>query len=163
MRSVSASLHVAENAPYEARLVRVPDGRRAPLALLDPVFLGYAGLILGAPFAGLCALYNAVLLRRLSLAVEAIAVGLGSWLLFWPVANWIYDLGLDNVRLIRLVLKAIAVGLGALLASRQWPHVRGHRVLDGQIVPLLWCVVIGFALVMWMPAGLALRLLGWVR
>jgi hypothetical protein len=127
---------------YQPLLSRVPDARRAPFPLVDPVLLGYLSFILGAPAAALCATYNALLLRRWLLALESAAVGLVAWFAFEPSITYVYEQTLDiNIAFIILRLAGLAVGV--FLAWRQWPHLRGHVFLDGKVVPILWGVIAG--------------------
>jgi len=141
-------------------LQRVPDGRRASLPLLSPVFFPYAALMLGPAVAGACALYNAVALRRGGLAVVAVVLGLLGWVGFGFVVAAAVAGGLENGLLALLPARLLNVGFGTLLAWSQWGHVRGHQFLDGKAVPLLHAVLVAFAAIFIIPLRARLLLEG---
>ena len=127
---------------YAPVLARVPDARRGPFPLFDPVLLAYLSLVLGAPLACLAGLVNAVALRRTRLALIALGLGVAGWLGFGAISEGLYDGGVRNLPLIFLAARVFHIAVGATLAWSQWAHVRGHRFLDGRTLPTLGGVVV---------------------
>lgn len=138
----------------------LPDARRALWPLLPPAALAYLALMLGAAPAALCALYNAVALRRPRPAALAIVVGVVGWVGFGVVFGLLVAAGLKPVALAVLFARIVNVGLGVLLAWSQWAHARGHGFLKGRMLPLLPIVLAAFAAVMLLPHRLWLLLQG---
>jgi hypothetical protein len=145
---------------YAPTLARVPDARRAPFPLCDPVLLAYLSLVLGAPLASVAGFVNAAALRRLPLALTALALGTAGWFGFGALANGLYEGGLRNVPLVILIARVFHIAVGALLAWTQWAHVRGHRFLDGRTVSTLGGVVLATVLALSLPPRVLLRMWG---
>ena len=145
---------------YTPSLARVPDARKAPFPLLDPVLLAYLSLVLGAPVACLAGLVNAVALRRPRLALIALALALVGWFGFWAVAEGAYRGGLRNLPLVILLARVFHIAIGALLAWSQWAHLRGHQFLDGRTVSTLAGVVFATIAHLAMPTKAVLWLWG---
>jgi hypothetical protein len=148
------------SASYLPALARVPDARRAPLPLFEPVLLAYVALLLGAPVASLLALFNAAVLRRPGPALLAAAAAAGSWLGFAALVSVLWELGARNVPLIILGGRIVHLLVGVLLAWSQWAHHRGHVFLDGREVPLLPAVLTAMALNYVLPFPFLLWLWG---
>jgi hypothetical protein len=146
--------------PYRPVLSRVPDGRRANAPLFDPLFFGYAALMLGAFPASLAALYNAAALRRWKTAALAVLIGIGGWVGFGLVLGALFLAGVKNAALAVFAGRVFSIALGALLAYTQWGHVRGHRILGGRRVPLLYAVLGALALQLVLPRRVILLLIG---
>jgi hypothetical protein len=123
-------------------LARVPDARRGPFPLFDPVLLAYLSLVMGAPLACLAGLVNAIALRRVRLAAIALVLGVVGWLGFGLIAEGLYGRGLRNFPLIFLAARVFHIAVGAALAWSQWAHLRGHRFLDGRTIPTLGGVIV---------------------
>jgi hypothetical protein len=136
---------------YAPVLARVPDARRGPFPLFDPVLLAYLSLVLGAPLACLAGLVNALALRRLRPAIVALVLGVVGWVGFGAIAEGLYDGGLRNLQLIVLGARVFHIAVGAALAWSQWAHVRGHRFLDGRTIPTLGGVVVATAALFLVP------------
>lgn len=145
---------------YAPALAREPDARRAPFPLCDPVLLGYLSLVLGAPLACLAGLVNGVGLRRPRLVLIAIVLGVLGWFGFGAVIELLDRSGIRNVPLILLIARMWHIAVGALLAWSQWPHVRGHRFLDGRTVSTLGGVILATAASLALPFPTLLRLWG---
>ncbi len=150
----------ATGAPYEPVLEGMPDARQAPIPLLSPVFLAYIALILGAPVAAACAAFDAAVLRRGRLAAAMLAVGAASWFAFMPIVKLLVGAGLGDLSMVLTLMRLFAIGVGVALAVKLAPHFRGHMVLGGVEVPLMHCVVAGYALALFLPNHILMLLLG---
>lgn len=140
--------------PDQPMLQGVPDARRAPLPLFEPVTIGVLALMIGAPLACILALLNGLQLRRLSLIVMAAVVGpativLGQWVFEVLVEN-----GLENISLLLLGVRLLYVAAGLLLGWQQWLHVKGHALLGGRTVPAALAVGIALGAAFLMPGRL---------
>lgn len=150
---------MASAASYQPVLGGVPDARKSPIPLVDPILLGYLSFILGAPFAAACGTLNALLLRRWLLALESLAIGALAWFAFEPSMLYLLEQTRDvNLSFIALRLGGLAVGAG--LAWRHWPYVRGHVFLEGKTVPVLWGVIGGILLGTQLSRKILLTLMG---
>jgi hypothetical protein len=147
-------------AVYAPKLARVPDARKAPFPLLDPVLLAYLSLVMGAPLCCLAGFVNGIALRRARLALLALGLGVVGWFGFWAVAEGAYRGGLRELPLVILAARAFHIAIGALLAWSQWAHLRGHQFLDGRTVPTLGGVVIATAAALALPTKTLLWLWG---
>jgi hypothetical protein len=147
--------------PYRPLLGRVPDGRKARVPLFDPILFGYLSVMAGSGVGALPALYNAIALRRFGRAAVAVALGLMGRLGFHLLIGAASAAGITNVALVFLMGRLLHLGFGILLAWSQWGTVRGHRVLGGRIVPLLYCVLTTFVILQFLlPFKMLLFLLG---
>ena len=145
---------------YTPALQRVPDARKAPFPLPDPVLLGYLSLVVGAPLACLVGAVNGVALRRPRLVLIALGLGVVGWFGSWAVAEGVYRGGVHSLALVILSARVLHVAVGALLAWSQWAHLRGHRFLGGRVVPTLGGVVLATALHLALPWTAVLWLWG---
>lgn len=145
--------------PDQPILQHVPDARKAPLWLFQPVTIGVLALMLGAPVASLLALLNGLQLRRPKLILLALAVGPGSvvlgMLIFGLLASW----GVENISLLLLAVRIVYVGAGLLLGWQHWNHVKGHLLLGGRTVHVAATVGIALALIFLLPG----RVLVWLE
>jgi hypothetical protein len=149
-------------AVYRPVLGSVPDGRRSRLPLFDPLFCGYLAPMLGSLVAAVPAVYNAIALRRVAPALVALAIGIGGRDGFGFLLVSLVESGVKNIALVVLAGRVFHAVLGILIGASQWPYVRGHRILGGKTLPLLYGVLAAVALTALLPGKLTLALLGLV-
>lgn len=142
------------------RLRHVPDGRKARLPLLPPVFFCYSSLVLGSAVAAAGAMWNAALLRRWRLLAGSLVLGLAGFFLFLLVLVSAHTLGLREPAALLLVGRLWHFGVGFVLYRAHRLHALGNDVLGGREVPILPCVLVVFALGMILPFPVRMLLLG---
>ena len=141
-----------------AVLQSVPDGRVAPIPLARPELLIYLALLIGIVPTALLTLGVGASLRRGRLVLQAAAIGLLGFLL--PLAVFLAGLAIAgealHVPLAFVVVRVLSVGFGWVLYTVARPHVRGHQVLGGRTLPLLWVLGPAFALTLLAPGPVVL-------
>ena len=66
--------------------------------------------------------------------------------------------GPSRLALFMLVLRVLSIGLGFMLYRSLVPSTRGHRILGGRELPLLWLLVPALALVFLVPGEVRIAL-----
>lgn len=141
-------------------LAQVPDGVRAPFPVLPAMAYVYLALLVGivpTALAGLVFLGAAQsgrgVLASLAVGAAGFVVPFGVLLAFSPFVQ-----GAEALGPALLAMRILAVGLGFLLYRVAKPVVRGHQLLDGGELPLLWVIGPAFALLFLAPAELVFGL-----
>ena len=146
---------------YSPVLSTMPDGRLTPWPLLPAFVIGYVGLVFGAGVAGLAALYNALLMRRLPLAAIGLVVGVAGWFAFPLFVEWIYNLfGPEMVRYVGLWMHGYGAFFGLMLAIYQSHYIRACTIIDSETAPLLPAVIGVYVASIIIPVELKLMLHG---
>jgi hypothetical protein len=115
-------------------LQREPDARKAPVAAFGEVTPLYLALMLGVPLAALTVLWNAVWMRRPGRALSSLVLGVAGSVACTLALGAAVKAG-ANVSLAFFVAQITAVGVGFVLYRLQRSIVRGHRLLQGRVVP----------------------------
>lgn len=146
--------------PSKPLLRRHPDARKGRAPLLHPILLPYLALMFGSAVAGLAGTFNALMLRRTSLALKSLAIGAAGWLSFMLVVALVRKAGVENVAVAVVIGRVMHFALGGALYFVHRPHFRGHEFLNGKTAPLLGSYLVAILASMYMPAKLTLLLLG---
>lgn len=132
----------------------VPDGVRAPFPVLPALSYVYLALLLGivpTALAGVVFLGAGRSVRGVLASLVVAGLGfvgpLGVLLAFSPFVS-----GAEALGPALLVMRILAVGLGFLLYRVAKPVVRGHALLDGAELQLLWVIGPAFAVLFLAPA-----------
>lgn len=116
-------------------LQREPDARRAPFGLFGDVAPLYLALMVGLPIATLVSLWNLVLVRRFGRALLVLVIGV-----LGAVGNTIVVGGAASAGIapgVAFFLGQVGeIGCGALMYRTLRAPVRGHRLLEGQLVSM---------------------------
>jgi hypothetical protein len=140
-------------------LTRVPDARVAPFPLVPEAGYLYLSLLIGIVPSMLVLFVSAVGLRRARLALAAIGIGaLGFLAPLVPILAYAQTGADPNYPLIFFGVRLLSVALGFWAYKVATPHVRGHRLLEGRELPLLWTLGPAFAALVLLPGTFAVAL-----
>lgn len=139
-------------------LARYPDARLGKAPLLEPILFPYLGLIFGVA-AGLAGAYNAIVLRRVRLALLSVLISLTGCVLFYVTLVIARSTGL-SIPVVLIISRSIHFALGGVLYFLHRPHFRGHQFHDGSTVPMLPSYLAAIMLSVVLPWRVTLVLLG---
>lgn len=143
-------------------LARYPDARAGKLPLLEPILLPYLGLMFGSFVASVAGAYNALVLRRVGLAIRSLLIGALGWIAFLFVVAFVAKAS-SNGGVGLIAGRLLHFAIGGALYTLQRPHVRGHTFLGGRTAPMLACYLASIVLAMILPWSVVRFLLGdWV-
>lgn len=144
--------------PLRPLLARYPDARLGKAPLIDPVIFPYLGLVLGFA-ASIAAVYNAIVLRRLSLAVWSILFGLIGCLLF--LATLMIGPAFGAIPAVLVIVgRVVHFAIGGALFFLHRPHYHGHEFHSGPVIPMLPSYVFTYLLSLIVPWRITIVLLG---
>jgi hypothetical protein len=146
----------ADDLTLRPLLARHPDARRAKAALLPPILLPYIALMFGSGIAALAAVYNALMMRRVGLAVRSLLVGAAGWFAFFLIITNADD----HIRVLVIVGRVVHFLCGGLLYRMQRAHFAGSQFLHGAALPLVRSYVGAFVVYLFLPAKIVAFLLG---
>lgn len=136
-------------------LRHLPDARRSPAYLIDPVLFPYLALLFGLPVVVLLSCFNAAALRRWGLFAASLGLGVFGWLGFIQSVNL-----LSGTAFALIGGRAVNFAAGCVFYFLQRAHIRGHAFLGGQLVPLRPFYIGALIVAVFMPEPLARLLLG---
>lgn len=142
-------------------LQREPDARRAPVPAFSaeaPIFIG---LLLGAPVAAAAVVWNAAWMRRPGLIAAAVALGVVGSAATSAAVVILVAVG-SEPSAAHFAAQLVAVGVGGALTWLQRSHIRGHRLIGGETVNLLYSVGAGVLLTLRFPGAMAVVRYPWL-
>ena len=139
-------------------LARYPDARLGKAPLIDPIVFPYVALVFGFG-AAIAGVYNAIVLRRLRLALLTTLIGLTGCLLF--LGTLVIGHRLGTIPAVLLIIgRTIHFACGGALYFLHRPHFQGHEFHRGASIPMLPSYIATFMLSRLIPWRVTLVLLG---